>query len=177
VLSLAALANWETAVLSSIRGATGSIEEKDAQITRSGMYAEYPAIFSTYLDLLRSADDPATRLEALKRSVFLAWYSVNALPVVSGIAELPETDVREVMRELDSAMAGGRVDEELRRMLRWYRDTFGYPFEHFGPVRHLSDFLDEEAGLNAGAADVPKSDSFHGRGQMGEYWRMVAGHQ
>ena len=44
VLSLEALANWESAVLASIRGATGTIEERDAQITRSGMYAEYPAI-------------------------------------------------------------------------------------------------------------------------------------
>lgn len=171
MLSLAALANWETAVLASIRGATGSVEQKDAQITRSGMYAEYPAIFRTYIDLAQSADDPATRLEALKRAIFLAWYSVNALPVVSGIAELPETDVRDVMRELDAAIVAHRTDDELRRMLLWYRDNFGYPFELFGPVRHLDEFL-EGATLN-GAPQAVGSDRFKGRGQLGEYWSLV----
>lgn len=172
VLSLAALANWEAAVLASIRGATGSVAEKDAQITRSGMYAEYPTIFRAYIDLMHDADNPATRLEALKRAVFLAWYSFNALPVVSGIAELPESSVRDVMRELDAAIASQRADDELRRMLRVYRETFGYPFEHFGPVRLLDQFLDEEpstgeAPSSAGAA------AFEGRGQLGEFWRAM----
>ena len=171
MLSLAALANWETAVLASIRGATGSVEEKDAQITRSGMYAEYPTIFRTYIDLMHSADNPATRLEALKRAVFLAWYSFNALPVVSGIAELPESDVRDVMRELDATIASSRADDELRRMLRVYRDTFGYPFEHYGPVRTLDEFVETPTPVD----DPPRpAPTFAGaRGQLGEYWRTM----
>jgi len=55
MLSLTALAGWEMAVLGSIRGASGGIEERDAQITRSGIYAEYPAIFTGYLDLVLDA--------------------------------------------------------------------------------------------------------------------------
>ncbi|MEO6877661.1 MAG: hypothetical protein ABI205_04210, partial [Gemmatimonadaceae bacterium] len=114
VLSLAALANWEMAVLASIRGASGTAQERDAQITRSGMYAEYPAIFSAYLELVHLSGDEAISLEALKRAVFLAWYSFKVPSIESGIAELPESSVRDVMQSLGSTIAGRRTDDELR---------------------------------------------------------------
>lgn len=172
MLSLDALANWEMAVLASIRGATGTINERDAQITRSGMYAEYPAIFSSYLDLFGSSD-PGVSLEALKRLVFLAWYSVNASPTTSGIAELPESQVRQVMSDLSWALSSAAADDELRAMLAWYRSRFAYAFEHFGPVRDLDAFVAEvplERDLLS-ASITPRA----GRGQLGLYWNTVLG--
>jgi hypothetical protein len=41
VLSLTSLAGWEEAVLASVAGATGSVDERDSQIERSGL--ERPA--------------------------------------------------------------------------------------------------------------------------------------
>lgn len=171
-MNLSALARWEAAILASIAGATGTIEERDAQITRSGMYAEYPAIFASYLDLARGGGEAATALEALKRAVFLAWWSSTALPVSTGVTELAEGQVRELMMELDSAIRSGRVDDELRMMLAWYRDNFGYVFEHFGPVRSLDGFIRDIASSEIrrqGAALIRVDD----RGQMGRYWRGV----
>lgn len=172
MLTLQALANWEAAVLASLRGATGTIEERDAQITRSGLYAEYPVIFTTYLDIARDADDPAAALEALKRAVFLAWCGLSEPPVQSGIAELPETSIRNVLLELDRAIRNGTADEELRWMLAWYHASFGYVFEHFGPVRSLDSFI---AGVAADAALSHRDDRrrFAGRGQLGIYWATV----
>jgi hypothetical protein len=166
MLSLSALASWESVILASISGATGTIEERDAQITRSGMYAEYPAIFATYLDLAQLADDPGTSLEALKRAVFLAWHAFTSPSVFTGIAELPESTVREVMHALDAAIADGRIDEELRSMLAFYNAEFGYVFQHFGPVRMLDAFV---AGVQGGGVGVDVL-RFVGRGQMGVYW-------
>ena len=172
MLTLQALANWEAAVLASIGGATGTIEERDAQITRSGLYAEYPTILATYLDIARDADDPATALEALKRAVFIAWYGFKEPPVQSGIAELPETAIRNVLIELDRTIRSGAGDEELRWMLAWYDAAFGYVFEHFGPVRSLERFI----------ADIPSDEAlshrderarFARRGQLGTYWAAV----
>ena len=168
MLSLDALANWEMAVLASIRGASGSAAERDAQITRSGLYAEYPAIFGAYLELVRLAADPSTALEALKRVVFLAWWAFSVPSTDSGIAELPESSVREVMQLLESAIAGGRTDEELRSMLAWYHSRFGYVFEHFGPVRELDAFVADVPLSDVDA--LPQSRSFAGRGQLGVYW-------
>lgn len=169
MLTLQALANWEAAVLASLRGATGTVEERDAQITRSGLYAEYPAIFSTYLELAQAADDPGTRLEALKRGVFIAWHGLTEPPIQSGIAELPETEIRNTLIELDRVIRAGEGDEELRWMLAWYHAAFGYVFEHFGPVRSLEEFI---RGVAADAALSHRDERarFAGRGQLGAYW-------
>src|SRR5262245_27641449 len=101
--SLIALAGWEESILASLAGATGTIEEKDAQLRRSGLYAEYPAIVRSYLDRCSVESD---RLEALKRIVFLVWISAVEPPPLSGISELPDSYVREVMLELVTAVRG-----------------------------------------------------------------------
>jgi hypothetical protein len=168
MLSLTALAHWEMTVLASIAGAIGTIEERDIQITRSGMYAEYPAIFAAYLELVLDGDD-AEALEALKRATFIAWYGFHAPPTESGIAELPESAIRRLLAALDDAIIAGRTDEELRLMLAWYDARFGYMFEHFGAVRALTDFV---AGVDQHqiAALCSDTDRFAGRGQLGRYW-------
>ena len=153
-------------------GATGTVEERDAQITRSGLYAEYPAIFATYIDIARDADDPATALEALKRAVFIAWYGFTEPPVQSGIAELPESAIRATMEELDRAIRSGRADEELRWMLAWYHASFGYVFEHFGPLRSLDRLL-EETPADEALSHREERPGFAGRGQLGVYWSAV----
>ena len=177
MLSLEALAHWESAVLASIRGASGTVDERDAQITRSGMYAEYPAIFKAYNELAGWPDEPARSLEALKRAVFLAWYAFTQIPVESGIAELPETDVRQVIDSLASALRYDEVDDELRLMLAWYRGVFGYMFDHFGGVRGLDELIGgmtpDEARTELRRLRSPAD--FADRGQLGHYWRAIIG--
>jgi hypothetical protein len=169
MLGLSALANWEVAVLESIGGARGSVEERDAQITRSGMYAEYPAIFAGYLELVLDSSEQPVVVEALKRAVFLAWIATQAPPTESGIAELPESSVRGLMRALDDAIASGGADDELRAMLAWYHGRSAFAFEHFGPFRALEGFIGPATTteIAALARDQPR---FAGRGQLGRYW-------
>jgi hypothetical protein len=135
------------------------------------MYAEYPTIFGSYVELARS-EDPAVALEALKRGVFLAWAAARSLPVDTGLTELPESEVRELMKTLDAAIKAGRMDEELRLMLAWYRDAFGEVFDHFGPVRSLDSAIREVSSrdVQARAASLIRTEE---RGQLGRYWRHV----
>jgi hypothetical protein len=173
MLSLDALAHWESAVLASIRGATGTIDERDVQITRSGMYAEYPAIFNAYTEA--RDESPDALLERYKRAIFLIWCSFTQLPVDSGIAELPETRVREEMHSLGALIESGALDEEFRLMLAWYRGHFGYMFDHFGGVRGLDDLIGglspDEARTELRRLRAP--GDFVGRGQLGDYWRTI----
>ena len=169
-LSLDALANWEAAVLARISGATGTPDERDAQITRSGLYAEYPAIIRAYAEV--AGPEPETSLEVTKRTLFLIWHSFKALPVDSGISEVAESTVREVFASLERTIANGKADDELRWMLAWYRDTFEYPFEYFGSVRELDPFIRDIAG-----ADAPRfvaRQARPDRGQLGTYWSALA---
>jgi hypothetical protein len=168
VLNLVAIASWETAVLASISGARGSPDERDAQITRSGMYAEYPAILGAYVELTTESEHAPTQLEALKRAVFLCWYAYVALPVNTGLAELPESEVRAVMEDLEHTIVSGRADEELRAMLACYRDDFGEVFDFFGPVRSLDAFIRDISSQDA--RELLGRSTWTGRGQLGMYW-------
>ena len=168
VPTLSALAGWEDAILASISGATGTIEEKDAQVQRSGLYAEYPAILACYLDRLVSDVD---RNEALKRAVFLVWWSALEAPPLSGIAELPERYARETMHALEAAAVCGELDDEFRAMLAWYHSVLAAPFDLFGADRYVPEAI---RGL---AHDAWRSQfhvsQFQHRGQLGRYWRSV----
>lgn len=170
MLSLVSLAGWEDAVLASLRGATGTLEERDRQIERSGLFGEYPAVLGAYVDLF---DDPDSELEALKRAVFLVWRAAMAPAATTGIASLPEATSRAVITHLDARIRRGLADEELSWMLAWYVAGGRFVFELYGATAALLDFAD------ATPSDMWRSrpitpDTMRRRGQMGYYWTMLA---
>ena len=170
MLSLSALAGWESAVLASIAGATGTIEERDRQIERSGMYAEYPAIVRAYGEL---AGEPMSALEAIKRSVFLAWRSAVELPVVTGIAPLSDDTMQAVVDWAVRHVMKSPVDAELKWMVAWYHGQSRELFALYGARREFLEMVeavDTEAWRRAGI--VPAD--MRGRGQMGHYWAAKA---
>lgn len=170
-LTLDALANWEAAVLARIAVAKGTPDERDAQITRAGLYAEYPAIVASYLEI--GTSDREEHLEALKRALFLTWHSFAVLPVDSGISEIAESTVRQVFDAVDRAIGRGDVDDEFRWMLAWYHDRLREPFEYFGPVAALDRFIHHVS--MAEVIDGLLQSRFSGRGQLGSYWTSVVG--
>lgn len=170
MLSLSSLAGWEEAVLASVAGASGSVEERYRQIERSGMYGEYPAIVSAYVELF---DDEESHVEAVKRALFLVWRSAMFSPDVTGIAALPESTARVVMERLDALIRADEGDEELAWMLAWYRDTGEFALELLGAtprvLRWESDLPPDQWRR------VPISPAtMRRRGQMGSYWSELA---
>jgi len=170
MLSLSSLAGWEDAVLASLRGATGTLEERDRQIERSGLFGEYPAILGAYVDLF---DDPESELEALKRAVFLVWRAGMAPAAATGIASLPEATSRTVIARLDARVRRGTADEELTWMLAWYVAGGRFVFELYGASAALLDFADASPA-EAWRTRPITPDSMRLRGQMGHYWTTLA---
>lgn len=166
MLSLASLAGWEDAVLASIAGASGTPEERDRQIERSGVYGEYPAILSAYMELHADAE---SGLEAVKRATFLVWRSAMALPTESAIAELPEGMSRAVVHAVDGVIRRDAGDAELAWMLAHYVAVGRFVFELYGAtpalLRH-AEARDAEAWRHA--TITPASMAL--RGQLGRYW-------
>src|SRR4051794_15704252 len=170
MLSLSSLAGWEDAVLASIAGATGTLDERDSQIERSGLYGEYPAILHAYLELF---SDPDSALEALKRAVFLVWRAAMASPADSGIAPLPDGTVRVVIDELDAWSRRGEVDVELAWMLGRYHALGPTVLELYGASPRLVA-LAESAGADAWREAGITPATMLRRGQMGRYWSALA---
>jgi hypothetical protein len=170
MLSLSSLAGWEEAVLASIRGTSGTAEERDRQIERSGMYGEYPAIVRAYIELF---DDPESRLEATKRAVFLVWRSAMAVPVSTGIAALPEGTSRTVIETLDDLVRRDAGDDELAWMLGRYAAEGEFVFDLYGGTSHLLRYA-ADAGSDAWRAGEITAASMSQRGQLGLYWLELA---
>lgn len=170
MITLRDLAAWESRVAVLVAQTDGALEERDRTLERSGLYAEYPAILSGYLALL---DDEESALEALKRAVFLVWYSAIELPVTSGISELPESGVRATLDAIEAACREGRVDDELRWMLAWYHDAGGDALLRVPGLRAVESTV---AGADpyAWRAAQRSADVMQDRGLLGRYWMTLA---
>jgi hypothetical protein len=170
MLSLSSLAGWEESVLSSIAGARGTLEQRDRQIERSGMYGEYPAIVRAYIELFGDED---SALEALKRALFLVWQSAMALPADTGLAALPEGTARLVVEQLDDAIRRGSDDAELRWMLAWYHAEGSFVLELFGGTARVLRLAGALDGQSWRAMSITPATMTR-RGQMGRYWLELA---
>ena len=170
VLSLNSLAGWEEAVLASIAGATGGIEERDRQIERSGVYGEYPAIVRAYEELFVDEESAG---EAIKRAVFLVWRGAVEVPSVTGIAPLPDGTIRAVVEALDTRARRGILDDEQRWMLAWYHARSPDLLELYGATPAL---LMTAASRNSETWRNAKitASGMALRGQMGRYWTDLA---
>lgn len=170
MLGLGTLSGWEDAVLASVRGATGTPDERDAQIERSGLYGEYPAIVSAYVEHFAYAE---SALEALKRAYFLVWRGAMAAPADSGIASLPEGTIRLVIDELDAWGRRGGADPELRWMLGHYHAVGPSVLDLYGASASLIHVAAATGGDAWRAAGITRA-AMAGRGQLGHYWTALA---
>jgi hypothetical protein len=171
MISLAALGAWEDRLLRELGRGRGSLEDRDSELTRSGLYAEYAALFGGYVEVARDAADPTERLEALKRAVFLAWYEGAEPAPLSGLAELPELAVRRTLELLEERCRHGELDQELEWMLPWYHAVAEYSLLRLPGLRYLEARL---RVLDPGAWEAARRpDRLAGRGAMGRYWASL----
>ena len=170
MITLRDLAAWESRVASIVAQVSGTLEERDRALERAGLYAEYPAILSGYRALL---DDESSSAEALKRAVFLVWYSGVQPPVVSGIAELPEIEARAALDALDAVCRAERADEELRWMLAWYHEVADYALLRVPGLLAVQAVIDESDSSAWQRAALDR-EQMEGRGLLGRYWMSLA---
>jgi hypothetical protein len=164
------LAGWESAVLASIGGAQGTLEERDRQIERSGMYGEYPAIVRAYEELFADAESSG---EAIKRALFLVWRGATELPVTTGIAPLPDGTVRQVVDAVSSRALRSDADVELLWMAAWYHAQSPDLLEVYGATPALLDVVESIDMDEWRHANIPPA-TMASRGQMGRYWAALA---
>lgn len=169
MLSLTSLAGWEESVLASIAGATGTLDERDSQIERSGLYGEYPAIVNAYIEHF---SDPESALEALKRAYFLVWRSAMAAPSETGIPPLPDGTIHLVIDELDAWARRDAPDEEMRWMLGHYHERGPSVLELYGASPRLVHLAASAANDDWRRASASMGAMMR-RGQMGRYWSTL----
>jgi hypothetical protein len=156
--------------LASISGATGTHDERDSQIERSGLYGEYPAIVNAYIEHFSDHD---SALEALKRAYFLVWRSAMAAPSETGIPPLPDGTIRVVIDELDAWARRDAHDEELRWMLGHYHERGPSVLELYGASPRLVHLAASAADDDWRRHAASSAAAMFRRGQMGRYWSAL----
>lgn len=140
----------------------GYLEERLRVIEAAGLFEQWQDVFTSYVELI---EDPVLGHEALRRALFLMWFSWNEPPAITGIGDLAPDSQRLVLGAVEKRLASSELDSESRSMLRGYGP--GLPFDQFPEYTALSQFLADLEGPCS--PDAPLGPMV-GRGVMGDYW-------
>ena len=160
-MTLEELASWEERLMAAIP-AHGYFEERMPQVVAARLPEQWQEIVECYAALL---DDPVQGMEALRRAVFLVWYSWNEPWPLTGIRELPAEVQFRVLERLEQQLASGQPDAELRSMLRGYGP--GLPFDQHPELVALNGFL---ASIQGPYSPDRPLGRLQARGALGAFW-------
>ncbi|MEL1244430.1 hypothetical protein AAEO56_09175 [Flavobacterium sp. DGU11] len=163
--TLEELAEKEQYLLSNIDSVQGTMEEKYHLLKEAGVFDQFKNIHVHYAAMC------GKDLEALKRAVFLMWYSRVEPAFLSGINELDLDSVSKTMESLNDCLKNSIIDSELEWMINYY-SNWGYLFEDFKHLDSINEFLLKEPEESKLPLSI-NQDIMKNRGQMGRYWNSL----
>ncbi|WP_417372254.1 hypothetical protein [Gelidibacter japonicus] len=137
----------------------GKISSNNQGLTLEEIQEEYKNVHNEYSKLSEK------NIEALKRGLFIQWYSITEPNYVTGINKLDEKSERKIITDLKTRIDQNEADKELIWMLNYYLN-WDYVFDRFKDIIAFDKIIQEKD------ADKPniKTDE---RGQMGIYWKSI----
>jgi len=158
------LSTKEQNLYSSVIELEGTVEEKSDKVIYFGIAKDYREIHKEYSRLAKSD------LEALKRGLFLMWYSIAEPTWLTGIADLDEDSEERIIKILDRRLKRGITDFELDWMLDYY-SGWDFVFERFTEFKNFQIRLKSESETEL--PDEIDREQMKQRGQMGIYWNSL----
>lgn len=131
------------------------------------VFVEYRSVHQAYAEL--ALTDP----EALKRGLFLQWYSMAEPSYLTGISDLDGEAVKMTVLALNGFIQDGKVDDELKWMLNYYYAGWKWMVEEW--LTPSAGFINSI--LHRGNNYLPENIDRRNmacRGQMGRYWNSLA---
>ena len=163
-MDLADLAKKENELHLKVLGLLDQKQTKEVDEQLQEVFLEYRKVHNRYADL--AGTDP----EALKRGLFIQWYSLAEPNYLTGIPELDEESELKIVEALNNKILNGTIDEELHWMLDYYLG-WDWIFEKYTDSKGL-----ELAKINRNDK-LPvriNKERMKQRGQMGLYWNSLA---
>ena len=163
-MNLEELAKYEDDLCAKVMSLEVTMEAKDDQTRELGIYDRYNEIHREY------AYKHEGDLEALKRGLFIQWYSMCEPPCYPGIRYLDPKARKRVIELLEERLKSGDIDYELEWMLDYYF-TWYYVFIGFEDFEKLQNRLKSEP-----KTELPEQidrTEMEKRGQMGTYWNSL----
>ena len=167
--SMRDITQHEEYLLAFVTTLSGDAAARDRALQRHGVYKEYGKVVNAYLD---HVGDGVEGVEALRRVTFLLWCSATKPACLTGVDELSQGQVAEIIGWLEDACAGGGLDPQLRWMLGYYHGKYQQVFGRFTHARSLQRVL-SSTFPESWRSTEPEPHNFEGRGLMGRFWRQV----
>lgn len=161
-MNITELANKEIELYSKVTSMEGTLEAKTQQIQELGIFEAYREIFNHYAKLNKIDS------EALKRGLFLMWYSKLEPSCYTGIGELDKNSEEKIIKTLNRRLKREISSYELDWMISYY-SNWDYLFEEFNEYDAFQNKLKDKVELPI-TIDSGKMEK---RGQMGIYWCSI----
>ena len=159
-MTLIELANKEIDLYSNVINIyDGKTSSLIPNLTLKEIYEEYAKVHNEYSKLSHK------NIEALKRALFIQWYSITEPNYLTGINELDEKTERKIIADLKNIIDRNETDEELMWMLNYYMN-WDFVFDRFKDIVEFKIIVRE----NIVGKPKIKTDE---RGQMGIYWKSI----
>ncbi len=142
---------------------------KVIEIYKNNLKVGLDNIYNLYKDIhwhysvLAKYDD-----EALKRGLFIQWYSLTEPGYATGIGLLDEIAEIKIIDIIESKIQKNDIDSELNWMLNYYAN-WDFVFEKFESFPALTEFISNRMDTTFKFNKVEMSQ----RGQMGEYFNSL----
>lgn len=131
-------------------------------------------IFRIYSDIHKEyvlLADSEMNIEALKRAIFIQWYSISEPSCFTGIRELSEEAEKQALELLSQLIAKNKIDNEFSSMLFHYKEINDIAFIKFQNYLIVKDYLKNIQQSNC--IEELSNFSFNNRGQLGNYWQSL----
>jgi len=170
--SLDNLSQQELALYNYAESLNGDMDQMDEQLQEQGIFDQYRNIHKSYLDLFLGMESEESKLEVLKRLIFLNWYALVEPCCYTGIRDLNQSVVSESYAILNDYIIYNKMDKEFTWMLSYYScwDFTILPFSE-NRLDALTTFVKavDTTILYAPKKQLPRG-AMDNRGQMGVYW-------
>lgn len=153
----------EEKVINLISSLDGTIEDREMELIKLKIPEEYNIIHSEYTKMNENT-------EALKRALFLQWYSVSEPFSYSGLLNLDTSAQEFNIAKLNELVSKSVLDSELNTMIIYYYTITDWYFEKYKGFSELINYLRRN---NSNFLDLSTIKPLVGRGQMGIYWNSI----
>ncbi|MGY5353492.1 hypothetical protein [Wenyingzhuangia sp. IMCC45467] len=142
------------------------IELSKKERTKSSLGLSQYEIFESYSEIhTRYTNLSVESLEALKRAIFIQWFSISEPDFLSGIRELDNESIHKTLMNIEKVLKNKSADTELLWMLNYYFE-WDFLFDNYIETFDYKKYNLEKFNL-------PETFEYHDRGQMGDYWNSI----
>ena len=156
--TLIKLSNKEIALYKKVIQINAKKASPNNQLILNEIHAKYQDIHNRYAQIACNS------IEALKRGLFIQWYTLTEPSYLTGILGLEVKEERKIITELKKRIDQKEADEELLYMLNYYL-LWDWVFK---PFINIAKFKRS----NTEKKIVPNIKT-NNRGQMGMYWNSI----